>query len=31
VATSKPGKMDEWIAYMEGTIIAFQVSNRALL
>jgi hypothetical protein len=23
----KPGKMDEWVAYMEGTIIPFQVSK----
>ena len=23
----QPGKMDEWLAFMEGTIIPFQVSN----
>ena len=23
----KPGKMDEWVAYMEGTIIPFQVAQ----
>ena len=25
--TVRPGKMDEWLEYMEGTIIPFQVSK----
>ncbi|MYE01762.1 MAG: NIPSNAP family containing protein [Alphaproteobacteria bacterium] len=25
--TVQPGKMDEWLAFMEGTIIPFQVSK----
>ena len=25
--TVRPGKMDEWLAFMEGTIIPFQVSK----
>ena len=29
--TVQPGKMDEWLAFMEGTIIPFQVSHAMVI